>query len=209
MNLACIFGLGVNVFSLHVVQAKECYFIFRRCSHDAVACSFPHDSSGSHLTATRIQPQSQVVNDPAPHSRCSFCASGYFLMLIPPMISIDDMHVCYAYAHTGVLHETAGQLEITLEEKLLPCVECFCVGGCTMAEEKRKPIARTTFSRSERPLQKVFLDLSGPKAYRVRRRLTVHHAGQRRLLALRLDVLVQVQVTSYCGIPPFPCGCTR
>lgn len=78
-------------------------------------------------------------------------------MHTPTTVNISDVHVCYVYAHAGVMHETAIQLGITLEGKLLPC------WGCSMAKGKRKYVARTTCSRAERPLQRVFIDLSGPK----------------------------------------------
>ena len=71
---------------------------------------------------------------------------------IKPM-GINDMHVSYAHAHAGGLHETARQLGSRLTGNVRAS------GGCW----KRQPLRKTTLSRSERPLQRVFVDLAGPK----------------------------------------------
>ena len=72
-------------------------------------------------------------------------------------IDINDFHVSYAHGHALSLVETARQLGITLTGELFPCL------GCSMAKWKRLPIPKTTSSRSTRPLQRVFVDLSGPR----------------------------------------------
>ena len=67
------------------------------------------------------------------------------------------MHVSYAHAHPGILHETARQLGFRLTGNFRAC------GGCSMFKGKRQLLRNTTLPRSERPLRRVFVDLAGPK----------------------------------------------
>ena len=67
------------------------------------------------------------------------------------------MHVSYVHAIPGILHETTRQLGFRLTGNFRAC------GGCSMSKEKRRPLRKTTLSRSERPLQRVSVDLAGPK----------------------------------------------
>ena len=67
------------------------------------------------------------------------------------------MHVSYVHAIPGILHETTRQLGFRLTGNFRAC------GGCSMSKGKRQPLRKTILSCSERPLQRVFVDLSGPK----------------------------------------------
>ena len=67
------------------------------------------------------------------------------------------MHVSYAHAIPGILHETTRQLDFRLPGKFRAC------DGCSMSKGKRQPLRKIILSRSECPLQRVFVDLSGPK----------------------------------------------
>ena len=69
----------------------------------------------------------------------------------------NDMHVSYAHANPRISHETTKQLGLRSMEKLRAC------GGCLTSKGKRQPLRKTTLPRSERPFQRVFVDLSGPK----------------------------------------------
>ena len=68
-----------------------------------------------------------------------------------------DIHVSYAHAPPGILHETAMQLGFRLTGKFRPC------GGCSMSKGKRQPLRKTTLTRSERPSKRVSVDLAWPK----------------------------------------------
>ena len=107
--------------------------------------SFPWCESSCVITATRSPPVPSVV--------------AAVIAPQPPRTTIDinDLHVSYAYGHGFSLVETARQLGITLAKELFPC------SGCSMAKWRRLPIPKITFSRSTRPLQRVFVDLSGPR----------------------------------------------
>ncbi|CAM9457219.1 unnamed protein product, partial [Laminaria digitata] len=72
-------------------------------------------------------------------------------------MDVNDMHVSYAHAQLEILHETAKQLDFRLTGGFRACA------GCSMSKGKRQPLRKTTLNRSERPLQRVFVDLSGPK----------------------------------------------
>ena len=124
---------------------------------------FPRNDVGSQLPATRRVHQQQAVSAPVvsgvvevPPVAAATIAPGTMPVHIRSM-DINDMYVSYAHTHPGILHETAKKLRFRLTGKFRPC------GGCSMSKGKRQPLRKTTLTRSERPLQRVFIDLAGPK----------------------------------------------
>ena len=73
-------------------------------------------------------------------------------------MDITDFHVGVGHLHEGLLHDTAGQLGVSLTGELQPCT------GCSLGKGYRKAIPSTTSTRATRKLQRVFTDLSGKKA---------------------------------------------
>jgi len=72
-------------------------------------------------------------------------------------VDINVFHVCNAHAHEGLLRETAKQQGVKLTGTLVTC------SGCVQAKGRRASIPTTTSSRKALPLQRVFVDLAGPR----------------------------------------------
>ena len=142
-DVAYIPGIGMNLFSVHTAMKEEPVMGNRRGMHVMGGrLFFPWYESSCALTP--VLPVVAAVIAPGAE---------------PPLTRIDvhDFHVSHAHGHALSLVETARQLGITLTGELFPC------SGCSMAKGKRLPIPKTTSSRSTRPLQRVFVDLSGPR----------------------------------------------
>ena len=75
-----------------------------------------------------------------------------------PTTDINILHCTFGHAHEGLLKKTATQQGIAYSGELHEC------RGCSMAKGLRKPIARSTQTRADKRLQRVFVDLSGPTA---------------------------------------------
>ena len=75
-----------------------------------------------------------------------------------PPTDINILHCTFGHAHEGLLKKTATQQGIAYSGELHEC------RGCSMAKGLRKPIARSTRTRADKRLQRVFVDLSGPMA---------------------------------------------
>ena len=75
-----------------------------------------------------------------------------------PPTDINILHCTFGHAHEGLLKKTATQQGIAYSGELHEC------RGCSMAKGLRKPIARSTHTRADKRLQRVFVDLSGPMA---------------------------------------------
>ena len=75
-----------------------------------------------------------------------------------PTTDINILHCTFGHAHEGLLKKTATQQGIAYSGELHEC------RGCSMAKGLRKPIARSTHTRADKRLQRVFVDLSGPMA---------------------------------------------
>ena len=74
-----------------------------------------------------------------------------------PVVNINDYHCAAGHSHEALLHKTVGQQAVNLEGKLLEC------NGCPMANGPRRGINQSTYTRADKKLGRVFLDLSGPK----------------------------------------------
>ena len=68
---------------------------------------------------------------------------------------INNFHCTYGNTHEVLLKKTAEQQEVNLSGELLK------YQGCLVAKGLRKPIARSTHTRAEKKLQRVYVDLSG------------------------------------------------
>ena len=71
---------------------------------------------------------------------------------------INILHCTFGHTHEVLLKKTATQQGIAYSGELHEC------RGCSMAKGLRKPIARSTHTRADKKLQRVFVDLSGPMA---------------------------------------------
>ena len=90
-------------------------------------------------------------------SACAVIAPGKVKTPNPPP-DINILHCTFGHAHEGLLKKTATQQGIAYSGELHEC------RGCSMAKGLRKPIARSTQTRADKRLQRVFVDLSGPTA---------------------------------------------
>ena len=63
-----------------------------------------------------------------------------------------------SYGHTGTVKQTAKQQGVSLSGELHKC------RGCSTAKGLRKPITRSTDTRADKKLERVFVDLSGKMA---------------------------------------------
>ena len=90
-------------------------------------------------------------------SACAVIAPGKVKTPNPPP-DINILHCTFGHAHEGLLKKTATQQGIAYSGELHEC------RGCSMAKGLRKPIARSTHTRADKRLQRVFVDLSGPMA---------------------------------------------
>ena len=74
-----------------------------------------------------------------------------------PVVNINDYHCAAGHSHEALLRKTAEQQRVVLELKLLECK------GCSMAKGLRRGIKQSTHTRADKKLERVFVDLSGPK----------------------------------------------
>ncbi|CAM9826452.1 unnamed protein product, partial [Laminaria digitata] len=70
---------------------------------------------------------------------------------------INVYHLNNCHAHEGLLRETARQQGVKLTWTLVTC------SGCVQAKGKRASVPKTTSSRMEHRLQRVFVDFAGPR----------------------------------------------
>ena len=68
---------------------------------------------------------------------------------------INTFHCTYGYTYEVLLKKTAEQQGLNLSGELHEC------RGCSMAKGLRKPISRSTHTRADKKLQRVFVYLSG------------------------------------------------
>ena len=71
---------------------------------------------------------------------------------------INLFHCTYGHTHEALLKQTAKQQGVSLSGELYEC------RGCSMARGLRKTIARSTDTRADKKLERVFVDLSGKMA---------------------------------------------
>ena len=98
----------------------------------------------------------KVVNNMV-DTACAVIATGK-VKAPNPTTDINILHCTFGHAHEGLLKKTATQQGIAYSGELHEC------RGCSMAKGLRKPIARSTQTRADKRLQRVFVDLSGPTA---------------------------------------------
>ena len=68
---------------------------------------------------------------------------------------INLFHCTYDHTHEALLKQTAKHQGVSLSGELHEC------RGCSIAKRLRKPIARSTDTRADKELERVFVDLSG------------------------------------------------
>ena len=152
LNVAYVPQLGFNLFSLHAMQLQEQILLDSKGVHVfGGQLVFPRGPCGSKLSATRMKPSHDETLLAA-----AVLAPGSTQARTPP-IDVNVMHVCYGHVNEALLRAKAKQLGIVLKGELSGCA------GCSMAKGKRLPIPKTTMSRSTKPLERVFIDLAGPK----------------------------------------------
>ena len=71
---------------------------------------------------------------------------------------INLFHCTYGHTHEALLKQTAKKQGVSLSGVLHEC------RGCSMAKRLRKPITRSTDTRADKKLERVFVDLSGKMA---------------------------------------------
>ena len=88
------------------------------------------------------------------------------------VVNICDYHCAAGHSHEALLRKTAEQQGIVLDGDLLGCK------GCSMAKGLRRGIKQSTYTRADKTLGRVFVDLSEPKMVeshgRKRQTLIVH-----------------------------------
>ena len=105
--------------------------------------SFLRRCAGSYVEATR------VVETPIATAVLAFGKRR--------IIDINDLHVSLAHSHADTLRETAWQMGVKVCGELSPC------DWCSEAKGRRMAVPWTTECRSTRPLERLFVDLSGQK----------------------------------------------
>ena len=90
---------------------------------------------------------------------CAVIAPGQAKAPTTPT-DINLFHCTYGHTHEALLKQTTKQQGVSLGGELREC------RGCSMAKGLRKPIARSTDTRADKKLERVFVDLSGKMAVR-------------------------------------------
>ena len=142
LDVAYVPGVQFNLFSLHAVMPKCSVSLDAEGVHmlDGVL-SFLRRDAGSYVEATRVVETPIVVAVLAPGEM--------------RRIDINDLYVSLAHSHADTLRETARQMGIKVFGELVSCA------GCSEAKGRRMAVPWTTGCRSTRPLQRLFVDLSG------------------------------------------------
>ena len=68
---------------------------------------------------------------------------------------INDLHVSLAHSHADALRKLARQMGIKVFGELVPCA------GCSKTKVRRMAVPWTTECHSSRPLERLFVDVSG------------------------------------------------
>lgn len=142
-NGAHVPGLGLNLCFLHAVGKQQAVVIDPVGVHmTLVASCLPR------VRGTRISTRPRLTVATTAHAKVPVHITS---------MDIDDMQVSCAHAHPGRLRKAARQLRFRLTGYFRAW------GGCLMPRTKRQPLRKTTLSHSKCPLQRVFVNLSGPK----------------------------------------------
>ena len=145
LGVAYVPGVQFNLFSLRAVMPK---------------CSVTLDAIGVHILSGSLSfvrrgtvsciEATRVVEDPIAAA-----------VLVPGKMhrmDINDLHVSLAHSHAETLRETAWQMQIKVVGELVLCA------GCSEAKGRRTAVLWTIGCHSTKPLQRVFVDLSGKAA---------------------------------------------
>ena len=151
-NVAYVPKLCYNLFSLKAVNKKGHRFIGMPSGKIVLFegdLSFPIRGDAYSCDAFRVP---EVVS--TYFSGSAVLAPGN---KSPTSTDINAFHCSYAHVNEELLRATARKLGVTLTGKLNPCI------GCSMAKGLRKAIHKTTSTRANKKLGRVFVDLCGPK----------------------------------------------
>ena len=142
LDVAYVPGFRFNLFSLHAVMPKCSASLDAEGVHmlDGIL-SFLRRDAGSYVDANR------VVETPI---AAAILAPGKMRR-----IDINDDDVSLAHSHADTLREAARQMGVKAFGELVPCA------GCSEAKGKRMEVQWTIECRSPRPLERLFVDLSG------------------------------------------------
>ena len=88
---------------------------------------------------------------------CAVIAPGQAKAPTTPT-DINLFHCTYGHTHEALLKQTAKQQGVSLSGEL------YEYRGCSMAKGLRKPIVRSTNTRADEKLERVFVDFSGKMA---------------------------------------------
>ena len=72
-----------------------------------------------------------------------------------PRNDINDLHVALGHSHADTCRETARQMGVNVFVELVAC------SGCSEAKGRRMAVPWRTECRSTRPLERLFVNLSG------------------------------------------------
>ena len=142
LNVAYVPAVEFNLFSLHAIMPKCSVSLDAEGVHMLDGeLSFMRRDAGSYVEATRIAETPITAAVLAPGKMRG--------------IDINDLHVSPAHSHADTLRETARQMGIKVFGELVSCA------GCSEAKGRRMAVPWTTGCRSTRPLQRLFVDISG------------------------------------------------
>ena len=143
-------GVQFNLLSLHAFMSKD------SVSLDAEGVymwdgglSFLRRDAGSNVEATRGVE--------------TLIAAAVLVPGKMKIIENNDLHVSLAHSHSGTLRETARQMGTKVFGELVPRA------GCSEAEGRRTAVPWATECRSTRPLDRLFVGLSGQQRTFARR----------------------------------------
>ena len=88
---------------------------------------------------------------------CVVIAPGQAKAPTPPTDK-NFFHCTYGHTYEALLKQTAKQQGVRFSGEFHDC------RGCSIAKRLRKPIARSTDTRANKKLERVFVDLSGKTA---------------------------------------------
>ena len=144
LNVAYVCGVNLILFSLLAVTQMHEFTLNLEGVHLLGGdLTFPCRAAGFYVEASRIADAPIVAGVVAPEKMMR--------------IDVNDLHVSYAHSHADTLCETARQMRVKVFRYLVSC------SGCSATKEMRVAVPWTTGCRSTRPLERVFVDLSGKR----------------------------------------------
>ena len=142
-NVAFQPGARFRLLSLHEVMPKCSAMMDAFGVHRfGGKLTFPRGESGSYVKMTRIRHDLVVAT--------AVLAPGKM-----PRIDINDLHVAVAHLHADTCRETAHQVSVKVSGELVAC------SGFSEAKGRKMAVPCRTECRSRRPLERLFVDLSG------------------------------------------------